>query len=362
MTAREYDVDGLPLQIGDTGAGVADLHVRLYRGGLLAELPEQIDDFGPVTQTAVRGFQTQRKLRSDGICNQATWDALVESDYQLGDRLIYLQKPMMRGDDVEELQRTLGIMGFNAGRVDGIFGPDTQAALADFQRNVAITVDGIAGHETLASLQRIRSHVGSHTVAAVRENERLRSTPVAMDTCRLVIGDLSGQRALAEMTARILRQRGVSVALLEQPDGSEQARAANDFGAHVYIGLELADTALCHLAYFAVDNFESAGGKHLCSLLHTELEQVFVHHESVASGSDALVSQSTHTIEIEGLRLPPLRETRMPAVVIEVGPSQALVEARPLWAAGIANAVEVWLTAPLEPLERGASTSSGKTL
>lgn len=334
MIAREHDVDGLPLQRGDTGAGVSDLHVRLYRGGLLADLPEHLDVYGPATEDAVREFQLRRKLRADGVCTGSTWNALVESDYQLGDRLIYLQKPMTRGDDVEELQRTLGMMGFNAGRVDGIFGPNTQAALADFQRNVAITVDGIAGRETLAALQRIRSHVGSHTVAAVREHERLRTTPLVIDTCRLVLGDLGGQRALAEMTARLLRQRGMTVALLEQPDESEQARAANAFEADVYVGLELADTKRCHLAYFAVPAFESAGGKHLANLLGQRFEHVFDDH-----------------VEIEGLRLPALRETRMPAIVLEAGPSHALVETRPQWAGAIADGIADWLVAPLDPNE-----------
>ena len=332
MDARHVHVDGLPLQLGDTGAGVADLHVRLYQAGYLAELPDPRDTYCEATKVAVAEFQSRRRLRTDGICSRATWNALVESNYRLGDRLIYLQKPMTRGDDVEELQRTLGMMGFNAGRVDGIFGPDTQAALADFQRNVALTVDGIAGHETLAALARINSHVGQNTVAAVRENERLRTLSTAVNTCRLVIGDLDGQRALADATARVLRQRGATVAMVEQPDESDQARAANEFGADVYLGLQLADDAICRLSYFAVPNYESMGGKHLAHLLKGNIEQAF----GIA-------------VEVQGVRQPTLRETKMPAVVLEVGPPQSLVEARALWASTVAESVEAWLAAPVDP-------------
>src|SRR6266545_3977054 len=46
---------------------------------------------------------------------------------------------MLRGDDVYELQRELGSLGFDAGRVDGIFGPRTLEALLGFQRNAGVT-------------------------------------------------------------------------------------------------------------------------------------------------------------------------------------------------------------------------------
>jgi peptidoglycan hydrolase-like protein with peptidoglycan-binding domain len=59
---------------------------------------------------------------------------------------------MMRGNDVAELQLRLGALGFDAGRVDGIFGPATLAATRTFQISQGITVDGLAGPETLAAL------------------------------------------------------------------------------------------------------------------------------------------------------------------------------------------------------------------
>ena len=47
----------------------------------------------------------------------------------LGDRFLYLVAPMLRGDDVAELQQRLSALGFDSGRVDGIFGDLTSAAL-----------------------------------------------------------------------------------------------------------------------------------------------------------------------------------------------------------------------------------------
>ncbi len=96
-------------------------------------------------------------LRVDGICGPETWAALVESGFRLGDRLLYLRRPMLRGDDVIELQRRLNVLGFDAGREDGIFGPATGRALTEFQRNVGLAADGIFGPDTAHELGRIGS-------------------------------------------------------------------------------------------------------------------------------------------------------------------------------------------------------------
>ena len=324
-------VDGLPLRQGDQGAAVADLHTRLFRSGMLAELPDPLDIYCEATTSAVRHFQVARRMRADGVCSAGTWNALIESDYRLGDRLVYLQKPMMRGDDVEELQRTLGVMGFNAGRVDGIFGPDTQQALFDFQRNSGIIVDGIAGVETIAAIRRIRSHVGDYTVAAVRERESLRRQSVLIDSSRIVIGGLSGQRALADAVGRVLRQRGAVVAVIEQPDESEQAQAANAFTADLYLGIEVAMEPDCHIAFFSVPNYESTGGRALAETCGTKLEHTF--------------PDDTAPV-IEGLRLPVLRETKMPAIVVRLGPPRHVVENRAAWAGALADAIADWLSDP----------------
>ena len=83
---------------------------------------DQPGAFGEPTEAAVRGFQERRGLRVDGICGPQTWASLVEAGFRPGDRLLYYTSPMLRGDDVAELQRRLSALGFDAGRVDGIFG------------------------------------------------------------------------------------------------------------------------------------------------------------------------------------------------------------------------------------------------
>src|SRR5262249_7355316 len=120
------------LRAGDRGAAVRDLQERLAAAGLLVRIDGH---YSNATRDAVESFQKQRGLRVDGICGPETWAALIESGFALGDRLMYLCQPMLRGDDVALLQRRLNALGFDAGREDGIFGRETEAALGAFQRD-----------------------------------------------------------------------------------------------------------------------------------------------------------------------------------------------------------------------------------
>ena len=63
-------------------------------------------------------------------------------------RLLQYKKPMMRGDDVTELQRALRSWGFDPGKIDGIFGEKTKAAVLAFQKAAGLKADGIAGPKT----------------------------------------------------------------------------------------------------------------------------------------------------------------------------------------------------------------------
>jgi peptidoglycan hydrolase-like protein with peptidoglycan-binding domain len=110
--ARRIPVDGLPLRLGAAGEAVRDLQRRLATAGFDPGQGEH-GRYGEATKTAVRAFQVARGLDGNGVCDLQTWTAIVEAGYQLGDGLLYLRRPMQRGDDVAELQRRLGMLGFD---------------------------------------------------------------------------------------------------------------------------------------------------------------------------------------------------------------------------------------------------------
>lgn len=249
----------------------------------------------------------------------------------LGDRLLYHRVPNLRGEDVADLQRRLGRLGFDAGRVDGILGPDTVHALVDFQRNCGLPPDGICGYETIRALHRLgRRTTDGVSVATVREHELLRHASPTVHGRRIVVGHLGGLGALARAVARRLRLAGATVITVDEPDQSAQAAAANRFGAEVYLGLTTS-VAATTAAYYAVPGFESVGGRHLAELLVAHLRGLAL----------------TPVEDARGTRLPVLRETRMPAVLCELGPVRPVANDLPRVSAAVVEAVTAWVLAPL---------------
>lgn len=66
--------------------------------------------------------------------------------------VLALSKRGSRGSEVRNIQSRLSAWGYNPGRVDGIYGSKTEAAVKRFQRNHGLTPDGVAGPATLAKI------------------------------------------------------------------------------------------------------------------------------------------------------------------------------------------------------------------
>jgi N-acetylmuramoyl-L-alanine amidase len=268
---------------------------------------DEPDGFGALTRAAVEAFQTARGLRVDGICGEQTWAALVEAGYRLGDRRLYQRKPMMRGDDVADLQNRLGALGFDAGKVDGIYGPETAGALAEFQRNAGLLVDAIFGPEEL---------------------QVLRWSMRTLQQLKVVVAERGGLDALAATAGRVLRRHGAEIIVLHHPDPSELAQQANALKAAVFVELaSLGRDRGCRCAYYRGYSTASPAGQDLAVRLAVAM--------STAIGVENLGAT--------GMAIPVLRETRMPAVVCEVGPTHALVELAPVVAEALADGLERWI-------------------
>lgn len=313
---------------GERSNAVQDLQARLERLGNDIAPQELGGDFGPSTEMAVRAFQQSRGLDVDGIVGNNTWRVLVESSWALGQRILHLQEPHLRGDDVRDLQSRLNALGFAAGKQDGIYGRETVTALRDFQRNLGLPDDGLVGLETLKAFKRLslvtRTGLGPRT----REREARRAGPRGVAGKRLALdpghgGDDPGSRGpsgeteaelvfhLATRLAGLLEAEGASVALTrgphDGPDESERARRANEAAADLLLSLHLnahrseeAQGAATY--YWEHGGIASEPGEHLADLLQTHL-----------------VECGRKDCRSHGKAYPILRETRMPAVVVEPG-------------------------------------------
>ena len=310
------------------GEAVRDLQSRLGAAGHETGA-DRTGLYGPGTEAAVRTFQERRGLRVDGICGPQTWGSLVEAGYQLGDRLLYHTSPPLRGDDVADLQRRLGALGFDAGRVDGIFGEDTQRAVLEFQRNAGLTADGVCGPATRAVLLRVKARSDDPIpVAGVRERETLRRSPRTLDGRRVVVAQAGGLDALTDAVVRALAETGAQAIPLHHLDGSAQAQQANGVGADVFVGLAPAETG-CSVSYYAAHGFESQGGRRLAECIQKEVPGI------LGTGATAPA----------GMAVPVLRETKMPAVVCELGPPATVVAQGPSLAYAFTRALECWVQA-----------------
>jgi N-acetylmuramoyl-L-alanine amidase len=285
------------------------------------------------TAAALRAFQELHGLAADAICGPDTWTLLVHLGYQLGARLIFLHSPMLKGEDVSELQRQLGVLGFNAGRVDGIFGPDGSHALRDFQRNAGLAMDGICGPTTIAALDRLGGSKRSGSVVqAIVERERLAgSTPPPADL-RIAVGDPGGIASLSAGLRRAFGFEGARILTIHHPRGVEQAHQANTYKADVFLGLSItAERREC--CYFDVPGYRSVPGEHLAQLL--------AHNLSAIAGGD---------FGVRGTRLPVLQSTRMPAVVCRLTLGDAVGNGA-LIARATVGAVKEWTASSTHTLE-----------
>ena len=319
----------LPLSVGTSGEEVRDLHRRLAAVGL--RLTTDLARYTTATATAVAQFQSAHGLDATGICDQGTWNTLVEASYKLGDRAIYRTQPMLRGDDIADLQLRLGSLGFDAGRADGIFGPETELAVADFQRNAGLTSDGVAGPQTIAEVVRLSARADtSHPVEQVREHEELRRRPRQLAGLRVGVGENGPFHALVHLVGRQMREHGAVVLEEHHPDWSTQARNANEFAAQVFVAITPGDDDSCDIAYFETATYTSAGGQHLAEICAQVLPP--------ALGLEGGTSN--------GMRLAILRETRMTAVLCRLGSPTRVVSHNAGLAAAIVEALHEWVRTP----------------
>lgn len=233
-----------------------------------------------------------------------------------------------------QLQTALNHLGFDCGRPDGILGPATARALLDFQQNSGLRADGICGVQTVRMLDLVGRQSGDGPgVAHVRERESI-SSHSSLHTMRIVVGQFGGLSAVTRALARSLRDAGATVMSTDEYEASAQAAAANRFGAAVYLGFEARSDARSTVTYFAVPTFESVGGRTLSTRVAAQLAELPIDRP-----------------QLLGMRLPVLRETRMPAVLCSLGPVREVVDRSDEISLAMVRALQEWATAPITDTE-----------
>lgn len=354
-----------PIAHGASGPEVEDVQRRLEGLGLPAGTDEP-GRFGDGTLVAVRTFQQARGLPADGIVDEDTWQVLVNASFRLGDRLLFLTRPLLRGDDVRDLQQRLNRLGFDAGYDDGLYGPLTVRALSGLQADVGLPVDGILGPATLDAIRRLHRDHQAAPVFVARERAQLRRPPrptvagarVMLDPSHgpadpgLVAPDGTPEHEvtwriaalvegrLAALGARVVLSRGPGTT----PTQVERATLANHEGVELILSVHAngsASPSACGVAayYFgAADGPVSERGRRLADLVADAVV-------GSTGGAHCRTHASTMTI---------LSHSRAPATVVEPGflthPEEGarlvLPEHQRAIADALTGAVVAFLTAP----------------
>lgn len=165
-TATVAATDDGTLRHGSSGTAVSALQQALKSLGYYSGSVD--GQFGTGTKAAVIAFQSANGLTADGVAgsrtlnrlysDQATAYSPTQSPY-----VTYTQAPVTgpttykylnigsTGNDVRSLQTQLKQLGYFTGTVNGVYGSDTAAAVMAFQQDNKLWVDGIAGPDTQAA-------------------------------------------------------------------------------------------------------------------------------------------------------------------------------------------------------------------
>ncbi|RBY97315.1 N-acetylmuramoyl-L-alanine amidase [Blastococcus sp. TF02-8] len=325
------------LRRGDRGPAVADVHAALRSLGLLpavaadgAEPALETAEYDDATELAVRHFQQVRGLSVDGRVGEETYRALSEARWSLGDRLLRFdpERPM-RGDDVTNLQERLLELGYDAGRADGILGPETEAGLRAFQRDYGLTSDGTCGPATLRALRQLGRKVTGGRPQLLRQSASFVESGPHLIGRRIVVdaghggsdpGNTSGETTEADLVfdlaSRIegrLAAAGATVYLTrgrsQNPALAERTAFANDARADLFISLHLDAHDSEHAR--GVASYYYGTGSGASSTVGEEFAQL-VRREVVARTGMLDLGSHPKTWDL-------LRMTRMPAVRLDCG-------------------------------------------
>jgi len=244
-------------KLGDRSDAVELISNTLTRLGFLKNPSDIFDE--NLTQ-GIKAFQQERGLTATGVINEFTARVLEEARFNLGDRILsFNQAIVMRGDDVSNLQARLIQMGFNCGKVDGIYGANTEVAVKEFQKSVGILADGKCGPVSLIALMRLVKTVSGGAPSALRENVRHAVRSPALANKVIVLdpswgGEFTGENENGVVEAEVvfdLAQRlegrlialGVNVVLTRSAKNSplekDRIQVANSVSADLVIALKV---------------------------------------------------------------------------------------------------------------------------
>ncbi|MFT3713277.1 MAG: peptidoglycan-binding protein [Archangium sp.] len=141
-----------PLAEGATGNAIANVQKHLKAAGF--DPKHTTGKFDERTEAMVKQFQSKSKLPVTGTVDGRTWKALQKS-------FILSKKPAdpaqalnERSGAVKASETLLKKLGFNPGKIDGLFDKKTLRAVKAYEKKAHLTQDGKIGTNELAKMKK----------------------------------------------------------------------------------------------------------------------------------------------------------------------------------------------------------------
>ncbi len=140
------------LGVGSRGAAVKNVQAHLKAAGF--DPKHTSGTFDERTGAALKAFQARSHLPATGTVDAKTWKALKKSYILTHKPADPAQKIGERSGAVKASEKLLKKLGFNPGRIDGLFDSRTQKAVKAYEKKKHLTRDGAIGTNQLAKMTK----------------------------------------------------------------------------------------------------------------------------------------------------------------------------------------------------------------
>ncbi len=209
-------VDGFPMEAGDRGDAVRQLHEALQTLGLYSG--RLTDEYSAATAAAVKAFQKEHSIKQTGKADAFTQLAITTAlSAQQGAEdtpapgavngadMVTIRLGM-RGQQVYHLQERLVQLGYYSIDPDSFYDGNDVSAVREFQKINGLIVDGIAGPATQLALYSGTAVAASGATLAPARTPAPTAAPAAQTSLRI---GMSGN-AVKAMQTRLIALRYLS--------------------------------------------------------------------------------------------------------------------------------------------------------
>ncbi len=140
--------------IGPGAKGRAVLNVEKHLEAAGYDLGTANSTFGARTGAAIKAFQKGSGLAQTGVVDAKTWSTLKSKLFATTSGTSPAQRLGERDATVKRTEQKLKFLGFNTGKVDGVFTEATAKAVRAFQKKKHLKISGSVGGATMRAIDR----------------------------------------------------------------------------------------------------------------------------------------------------------------------------------------------------------------